>query len=123
MEQQTDYNQMTIWDYLPETPLEDIPEEDAVKQIGDAIGVNFQPDKYGGYVAKSGKYILRCQYDRYCVDVDDEIGTGDLFIGVDFEVKNKVWGASAPRDSIQKAIAWFRNEITVQGAPTSARSM
>jgi hypothetical protein len=99
--------QMTLWDYLPEKSLEDIPEEEAVRQIGDAIGVRFLPGKFGGYSAKVGKYTLSCEYDRYFTDVDDKIGTGDLFIGVDIMDK-KGCGASAPVGSIQKAIDWFR---------------
>lgn len=106
--------QMTIYDYLPaEKSLEDILEADAVKRIGDAIGVNFLPDNVlGGYRAKYGKYILMCEYDRYCVDVDDETGKGDLFIGVEINVKGeRGYGAGAPTDSIQGAINWFRNKM------------
>lgn len=100
--------QMTLWDYLPQKSLEEIPEEEAVRQIGDAIGVIFRPDRFGGYSAKVGKYTLSCEYDRYCTDEDDDDGHGDLFIGVDF-LDRKGCGASAPTDSIQEAIDWFLN--------------
>ena len=108
--------QMTIWDFLPSTEsLESIPEADMVKRIGDAIGVSFQPDRLGGYAAKIGKNILYCEYDRYSINDDDENGTGDLFIGVEFNGRDKYgrkFGAAAPRDSIQEAIEWFREKMT-----------
>jgi hypothetical protein len=106
---------MTIWDYLPAESLETIPEEDAVRQIGDAIGVDFQPDAIlGGYRAKVGKCILTCEYDRYSTSCYSDELDGDLFISTGFDGKDqygRMFGAAAPRDSIQEAIDWFRDRM------------
>lgn len=102
--------QMTIWDLLPEESLENIPEEEAVRRIGDAIGVSFDYNNFfGDYRVKVGKYTLMIEYARYFTDMDDmnnEEGKGELFIGVGYE-DNKHCGASAPVDSIKEAIEWF----------------
>jgi len=103
--------QMTIFDFLPDPSgsLEDIPEEEMVRRVGEAIGVSFKPHELGGYRAKVGKYTLEVEYDRYFADLDDmddDIGQGARFIGVGFFDKSGC-GASAPTDSIKEAIEWF----------------
>lgn len=51
--------QMTIWDYMHEESLEDIPEDVMARRIGDAIGVMFTwDDFFEEYRAKVGKWIL-----------------------------------------------------------------
>ena len=86
--------------------LEDIPEEEMVQRIGNAIGVNFVwNDYYKEYQAKLKGYTLSVEYDRYCIDLDEDIGTGHRFVGVGFMKKG--CGAAGPCDSIDEAIEWF----------------
>lgn len=96
--------QMTIWDFLKEEPLESIPEEEMVRQIGFALGVNFAYDpNFGNYRAKIGKSTLRVSYDHFDGCFDDA-----LFIGCDFDSgPPHSSGAGAPCDSIKEAISWF----------------
>jgi hypothetical protein len=96
--------QMTIWDFMTEQPLESIPEEEMVRQIGSALGVNFVYDPhFGNYRAKVGKSTLRVEYDHYDGCFDDA-----LFIGCDFDSgPPHSSGAGAPCDSIREAIKWF----------------
>ena len=73
--------QMTIWDYMHEESLEDIPEDVMAKRIGDAIGVVFTWDNFfEDYRAKVGKWILSVNYSRYFANVDDNEGRGARFI-------------------------------------------
>ena len=100
--------QMTIWDFLPSESLEDIPEEEMVQRIGNAIGVNFVwNDYYKEYQAKLKGYTLSVEYDRYCIDLDEDIGAGHRFVGVGFMKKGE--GCAGPCDSIDEAIEWFLN--------------
>ena len=98
--------QMTIWDYLSEENLEEIPEEEMAKRIGDAIGVTFTWDNFlEEYRAKVGKWILSVEYSRYFASVDDNEGRGARFIGCDYQSNRS--GKAAPCDSIKEAIEWF----------------
>ena len=96
--------QMTIWDFMEEQPLENIPEEEMARQIGSALGVTFTYDTHlGDYRAKVGKSTLSVEYSHYSECFDNA-----LFIGCGFDSgppHNS--GAGAPRDSIREAIEWF----------------
>lgn len=103
--------QMTIWDLLPSEKLDNIPESDMVKRIGEAIGVKFQRDDFlGGYKAKTGRLILTAEYDRYFVSSESDEATGDLFISVGIEDKRNRSGMAAPCDTTNEAIEWFRRK-------------
>ena len=100
--------QMTIWDFLPSESLEDIPEEEMVQRIGNAIGVAFTwNDFFKEYRTKVGKWTLSVEYSRYFVDDEDNEGRGARFIGCDYQTNH--CGKSAPCDSIEEAITWFLN--------------
>ena len=96
--------QMTLWALFPPNPLDDIPEAEMVKRVGDAIGVVFTLSRFGDYRAKVGKSILDIQYQKY--NTFDE-NNGKRFIGCGFTSGNS--GASAPVDSIEDAIEWFEH--------------
>ena len=98
--------QMTIWDYMNQESLEDIPEDVMARRIGDAIGVTFTwDDFFEDYRAKVGKWILSVNYSRYFANVDDNEGRGARFISCDYQSNRS--GKSAPLDSIKEAIEWF----------------
>lgn len=95
---------MTIWDYMHEESLEDIPEDVMARRIGDAIGVMFTwDDFFEEYRAKVGKWILSVNYSRYYVD--DNEGRGARFISCDYQSNHS--GKAAPCDSVEEAIGWF----------------
>lgn len=106
--------QMTVWDLLPPERLEDIPEPDMVKRIGNAIGVTFRRNAFMEYEAKIRKLILTVEYDRYFASCESDEATGDLFVGVGIEDKRNHRGMGAPCDSINEAIEWFRKKLKKQ---------
>lgn len=102
--------QMTIWDFLhPSETLEDIPEEEMVRRVGDAIGVRFAyNDFFGDYRVKVGKWTLSIEYSHY------SFGDGALFIGT--SIDSTTGGCSSPRDSIDEAVEFFlRNKERTYG--------
>lgn len=96
--------QMSIFDLLPQQSIYDIPEEDMVARIGNAIGVTFIHDKfYGDYRAKIGKCVLQVEYSTYMGCFNDA-----RFISVGLSMGPPTYlGAGAPVDSIEEAIQWF----------------
>ena len=95
--------QMSIFDLLPAESLENIPEEEMVIQIGNALGVNFVKDQIlGDYRAKIGQSVLSLHYSYYQGCFNDE-----KFISCGVYDKKNNCGSGAPRDSIQEAIEWF----------------
>lgn len=95
--------QMSIFDLLPAESLENIPEEEMVRQIGNALGVNFVKDQIlGDYRAKIGQSVLSLHYSYYRGCFNDA-----KFISCGVDDKKNNCGSCAPRDSIQEAIEWF----------------
>ena len=95
--------QLSLFDLLPEESLDDIPEEEMAKRIGDAIGVKFIYDSFfNDYRAKVGHSILMVEYSNYIGCYNDA-----RFIGCGIDDKKNHCGASAPIDSIAEAIQWF----------------
>lgn len=95
--------QMSIFDLIPAESLEKIPEEEMVRQIGNALGVRFVKDNYlGDYRAKIGQSVLSLHYSYYhgCFN-------NAKFISCGIDDKKNHCGSGAPRDSIQEAIEWF----------------
>lgn len=95
--------QMSIFDLLPAESLENIPEEEMVIQIGNALGVTFVKDKHlGDYRAKVGQSVLSVEYSYY-----DGCFNDAKFISCGVDDKKNHCGSGAPRDSIKEAIEWF----------------
>ena len=101
--------QMTIYDFLvadADYPnINDIEEAEAVRIVGDAIGVCFKyNDYFGEWQAKINKSTtLGIHYSNYVLD-DNK----DRFLACGFSYKQG--GAGAPCDDIRSAVEWF-NEI------------
>lgn len=94
--------QMTIFDFLPEEELDDIPEQDMVERIGAALGIKFEyKDEFWGWYYKQKGKTLRLQYSNYA------FGDERRFISVSAEFKNG--GSSGPMDSIEEAINFARS--------------
>lgn len=103
--------QMTIFDYL-KTPggletncdLDQLPEDEMVRIVGRAIGINFEfVGGVLGWVAHPKKKVeLSISYDNY-----DLLDNTNRFIGVGIDDKNNHCGAGAPCDTIRHAIEFF----------------
>lgn len=96
------YEQMSIFDFLPSSypDINTIPEAEAVRIIGEAIGVRFAPGKFGDWRGKSGRMTLSAKYRHY-------IDNNRLFVGLGWCLGTS--GGGAPCDSIKDAIKWFEN--------------
>lgn len=87
--------------------LDDIPEEKAIKIIGDRIGVNFTWNSFfERYEAKVGKITLDAGYDHYSPGIND----GRLMLSIGYNGKN--FGGGKPSDSIEEAIDYFEKYKT-----------
>lgn len=97
--------QMTIFDFLKpqERPLEDLPEDEMVKMITDATGLNFRHiDSFWGWQCKRRGVTFSVQYDNYTENFR-------RFIGADWQTNKQ--GQSSPCNSVQEAIDFFRKAI------------
>lgn len=109
------YKQLSVFDFLPvPSDLDELPEADMVKMIGDALGVEFAYDSfYEEYAAALPKKLrLTLEYGNYFVDEWDEDGNGARFIGCGYECKSDHSGGGAPKDSVGDAIEWFKGVIS-----------
>lgn len=93
--------QMTIFDFLPEMDLDDVPEENMVEQIATALGVKFEyEDEFWGWCYRQKKLCLRVNYSHY------SFGDFRKFISVDASCPTG--GSSGPMDSIEEAISFAK---------------
>lgn len=97
--------QMTLTDWCGNEALEGISEEQMVKIIGDAVGMDFKyHDELWGWEYKKGKVYCSLQYDNY-----DMTDSHRQFIGVD--IRTKQTNLSAPCDSIDEAIELIKRKL------------
>lgn len=90
--------QLSIFD-----SLEMIPEEEMVRQIGEALGIKFTyREDWKEWQYKIKKVTLSVHYGRYmCHDL-----YGERFIGV--STSHSLGGSSGPMDSIEEAVNFAR---------------
>lgn len=92
--------------------LDDIPEEKAIKIIGDRIGVNFTwNSSFERYEAKVGKITLDACYDHYLPEIND----GRLMLSIGYNGKH--FGGGTTSDSIEEAIDYFEKHKTYDREP------
>lgn len=100
--------QMSLFDLLPtaDPDINTIPEEEAVRLVGDALGLVFKyNDRFELWEAKKGKLKMTLEYDNYCVEYLNYarfLGAGYSF-GTD--------GGGAPLGGISQAVNYFRAKI------------
>ena len=105
------YEQLTIFDWMPtlrkEFPdINDIPETEAVRIVGENLGVTFTYDKkFDQWRWKKGKLILSMDYDNFILDDNH-----DLFLGTMYSYGCTEGGAS-PCSGIEEAINWFKSKL------------
>lgn len=95
--------QMTIFDFEP-SELENIPIEQTVERIGQALGLTFKYNDYlQTYQAKIKQYIVSVNYSRYTTY---DANHGDRFISCGID--SKLGGSHSPEDSVEEAIAFLK---------------
>ena len=100
--------QMSIFDICMDYPdINDIPEAEAVRIVGEAIGLRFVYNKrFRQWEAKRGRLKLSCEYGHYVID------DKRLFFGCGYQIlKPYEGGGSGPRESIQEVIDFFREAM------------
>ena len=96
--------------------LDDIPEEKAIKIIGNRIGVNFTWNSFfERYEAKVGKITLDACYDHYLPEIND----GRLMLSIGYNGKN--FGGGTASDSIEEAIDYFEEYKTYDWEPRKGK--
>ena len=100
--------QLTIFDWMPEEPpdINDIPEAEAVRMVGDRLGLKFEYDSFfKDYRAKIGKIVLRLSYGHFF----PEINNGALYLGADYKYGTS--GGGSPCHGINDAVNYLKNRI------------
>lgn len=102
--------QMTIFDFLPApSDLDDLPEEEMVRIVGERTGLKFQLLKlhndFYQYEAKIGKAKITINYSRYF----PKIYHGKRFISVSY--MNGTGGGGAPCDTLDEAVEMLKRYI------------
>lgn len=94
--------QMTIFDIIKPNSLDDLPEEEMVKQVSDATGLNFKyRDDFWKWECKVKDVRFSLHYSNYSIDDKRR------FISCGYDRKAKE-GCGSPIDSLEEAIAFFR---------------
>lgn len=101
--------QMSIFDYLSAPDINDISEEEAVKLVGDRIGVKFTWNPvFKMWLYKKGRLRLNMNYDNFMLD-DNK----DLFLGVGWDCGTS--GGGSPCSGIDEAVEYFQRVIAREG--------
>lgn len=102
--------QISIFEWMPEAvpavtfpDINDIQEEEAVRIVGEQIGVDFTyNERFRQWIGKIRRLKLELEYDHY-----NMIDKHDLFLGVGYSIGSS--GGGRPCDGIEEAIKYFRN--------------
>ena len=106
--------QLSIFDWMPDARADSYPAIDTITEaeaaaiVGQALGLTFRyNDFFKQWETEKGPLRLHISYSHYtCRDLE-----GILFIGVGWSNHRRNEGGSAPRDSIQDAIAYFERRL------------
>ena len=94
------YEQMTIFDLLKPS-LDDLPEEDMVRQVSSATGLDFKwRDDFWKWECKVKDVRFSVHYSNY------SFGNHERFISCGYDRKTE--GSSGPMDSLDEAIEFFK---------------
>ena len=99
--------QMTIFDYFSE--LDSIPEEEMVRQVGEAVGMVFKRVKadWFEHSENRGWYeAMKNKHEKYELYYSTYFDTNKRFIGADWQYKTSSGGG--PCDTIQEAIDYIK---------------
>lgn len=100
-------DQISLFEPLEYPDINDIPEEEAVRIVADAIGVKFTKNRFGQFEGKKAKLFMTLEYDRFA------IGDCELFLGTGYRYGTESGGA--PTGGIEEAIRYFRRRMERYG--------
>jgi len=98
--------QMSLFDFVnvEDMPLDDLPENEMVRQIGLSTGLEFKYNDFlETYQAKVKGVTFSVKYSKYSVEPYTR------FIGCSWDTKTQ--GCSAPVDSLDGAVRFFKKAI------------
>lgn len=103
--------QISLFDWMPQLlnptaypDINTIPEAEAVRIVGEQIGVAFAyVDKFCRWQGKAGKMLLYMQYDNY------NLPGHARFLGVGYDCRTS--GGGSPCDNIQEAVDYFKCKL------------
>lgn len=107
---------MTIFDLLPTSDLDDLPEEEMVEEVGKRLGKKFEMITLEGYRSKWHAYKCKICGIVLTIDGFSSYNTGDerhgkRMILVSWDNKKEQAGGGAPCDSIEEVVSYFENII------------
>ena len=105
--------QMTIFDYISE--LDDIPVEEMVRQVSEAVGIVFERKTAEWFENGTGVWYesRKSKHEMFDLCYDRYADTNRKFIGAGWQYKTSAGGV--PCDTIQEAIDFFnRAKVTIQ---------
>lgn len=95
--------QISIWEWLGTDDINSMDEEEMVRRVGDATGLDFKyRDNLFGWEHKSKGVRFNIHYSNYHPGIND----GRRFISCGFDYGNG--GRSGPMDSLEEAITFFK---------------
>ena len=105
--------QMTIFDLLRQKDLDEMPEEDMVREVSSRIGIVFQwvaypPSKYN---EGRGEWVAKYKGLRLTVGFDTNVD-GEKYIGTGYDYPKEKSGGGAPCEDIDEAVDWFNRVIS-----------
>lgn len=99
-------DQINLFQIMEAPDINDVSEEDAVKFVGNRLGVLFAYNEFlGRWEAKRGKMTMALAYDHYFPDVFD----GQLYLGADYRIEDS--GGGCPCSGIDEATAYFERKL------------
>lgn len=101
--------QMSIFDWMSSLravpDINDITEAEAVRIVGDEIGVTFTYNTFFEcWMGRIGKMKLSLEYDHFRLDDNH-----DLFLGTGYQYGTS--GGGAPCSGITEAVNWFNAKL------------
>jgi hypothetical protein len=106
--------QITIADYLGEKELSAMSEEEMVNEVGERLGLSFQPHELGDYRAKYKGLVLTLELNTY-------YGSDQVIILYGFDNKKNKSGGGGPAESIDEAVERLRLIMEREAAENEKR--
>lgn len=101
--------QLSLFDipaFLGTPDINDIPEAEAVRIVGERIGQIFAWNaSMDQWESKRGRLKLSLKYGRFVPGINE----GRLFLGAGWSTKDA--GGGAPLDGIEQAVKWFEKRL------------
>lgn len=101
--------QITIADYLGEKELSAMSEKEMVNEVGERLGLSFQPHELGDYRAKYKRLVLTLELSTY-------YGSDQVIILYGYDNKKELSGGGGPAENIDEAVHALQRIIEREAA-------